>query len=504
MAPAVPDAAGTGFTRHYSAELPGSPSAYRFLVQAVSGNGRVSAATNNGQLFGVPPAPPVQVDRVATTLQLIAPANATYRSTISATATLRGAGGGLLSDKPVTFSLGGSSRTVMTTNGVATATLDVNVTPRLAEYTLVARFAGDGTSLASVASANVKVSEAATVLQASPASLQYSDGATVARLTSNGLTLNEQPIVITRGTVSLATFTDFAGEVRFDTMDFAAGPGDSDLTITYPGNERYSAATANVKVSVSRENATLALTQDPQPTGLVTISASLLQEADGSLGDPTLASVVFTVTTEAGAVLPGQTVQVSPAGTASFTRSLPVGLYRVTAALVSSHFVADPSEVAVTLPVYDPAIFVSGGGWVPTGTEPVGVPENAKGHFGFIAKYLSDNVTPSISLNIHVKSVAGKDNDTDAQAQANGSLKFRAATSSWLIIAGAGAAFSGAGTVNGAGSYSYRADVLDGSPDVFVVHIWDPALGAGPGGSYDRPKYVVRGNVSGGSIRIHR
>jgi hypothetical protein len=497
MAPAVPDAAGTGFTRHYSAELPGSPSAYRFLVQAVSGNGRVSAATNNGQLFGVPPAPPVQVDRVATTLQLIAPANAAYRSTITATATLR-ANGQILNDRarPVTFALGGTTRTVDTVNGTATATLDVNVTPRTAPYTLTASFAGDAGLFSSNASAPVTVGQAATVLQAIAGSPQYSDGASAARLTANGLTLNEQPIVITRGGVSVATFTDFAGEVRFDTMDFGAGAGDSSLTIAYPGNERYAGTSIGVTVPVRAENATLTLVQPgPQPVGANTFRATVAQATDGSLGDLRRAKVTFTFTPATGTPVTAS-ANADAAGAVSVTVTLPAGLFQITA-VVSEDFTSE--VVGIVVPVYDASAFVSGGGHLITNGDDRGVPLGVRANLGFLAKYGVDGTTATGNVNVHVKSPTGKDNDTDAQAKANGSLKFRATSFEWLVIAGSGGAFAGAGTVNGGSGYQFRIDIIDeAGSDVFVLHIWDG------GSSYSDPDYIVRGTLAGGSIRIHR
>ena len=105
---------------------------------------------------------------------------------------------------------------------------------------------------------------------------------------------------------------------------------------------------------------------------------------------------------------------------------------------------------------------------------------------------------------MHVKSAKGKDDDTDEQAKANGSLKFKAKTFEWLVIAGNGAAFTGTGTVNGTAGFRFRVDAVDDTTDFFVIHIWDPTLGTAAGGSYDLPKYSVRGTLGGGSVRIHR
>ena len=499
---ATPDPAGTGFTQLYRATLPGAPSAYRFLVQAVSGNGRVSAATSNGQLYGLPAVQAPAIDtRVASVLALSAPLNATYRSTITATATLT-ASGQALNGKSVIFTLGGSSRTALTVNGIATATLDVNVTPRLDPYALTAAFTGDGTAFGSPGvSRSITVGKAPTVLETIQASPQYSDGAAVARLRAHGLTLNEQPVIITRGGVSVATATDFAGDVRFDTIDFGAGAGSSTLTIEYPGNARYAGTGLTVTVVVQAENATLALTLlGPQPTGPVKFDALVTQAADGSLGDLTRATVSYTFTSASGSVITA-TALVDALGASTISVTLPAGLYDV-AAKVSGDFTSD--VVAMTLPVYDASLFVSGGGWLTTGAGSYGVPIGSKASLGFVAKYKSDGVTPAGNLTVHVKSATGKDRDTDAQAKANGSLKFKATSFDWLVIAGNAAAFTGTATVNGESGYQFRADVVDDTADLFVIHIWDPALSATAGGSYDDPKHIVRGTLGGGSIRINR
>ncbi|HET8567545.1 MAG TPA: right-handed parallel beta-helix repeat-containing protein [Candidatus Limnocylindria bacterium] len=493
----VLDGAGfPGFKRLYRAEVPGDPLSIRFLVQAVSGNGRVAAATDNGQLYALSSiATPSPTAPVQSHLTLSAPASATYKSAITATATLTSEGAPL-AGRYVTFKLGGQMRIAMTNAaGVATATLDATVTPRAAPYPLTAAFPGEPGIIGDAATVEVTVTRAPTTLQVVPGAPQYSDAASVARLVAAGVTLNEQPIVITRGGVSVATATDFAGEARFDTMDFGAGAGPSALRIAYAGNDRYLGATLDVTVGVLAENATLAVAAlDPQPTGAVTFSAQVTQAADGSSGDITRAQVRFTFIPATGTPLTA-TGSVSAAGASTVTVTLPSGLYRVEAQVIGD-FTSD--VVAITVPVYDPSVFVTGGGWLRTGAAPIGVPAGARATFGFAAKYLADGVTPDGMVLVHVRSAAGKDNDSDAQAAANGSVIVRSTSLDWLVIAGSAAAFTGRATVNGAGGYSFRVDVVDASPDVFVMRVW------GPGGSYDSPAYEVRGDLLGGAIRIHR
>jgi len=256
-----------------------------------------------------------------------------------------------------------------------------------------------------------------------------------------------------------------------------------------------------VTVPVQAENATLTLVQPgPQPIGTSTFQATVAQAADGSLGDLTRAKVTFTFTPATGTPVTAS-AQADSAGAVSVTVTLPAGLFQITA-VVSGDFTSE--TVGIVVPVYDASAFLSGGGHLITNGDDRGVPLGVKANLGFLAKYGVDGTTATGNVNVHVKSATGKDNDTDAQAKANGSLKFRATSFEWLVIAGSGGAFAGAGTVNGDSGYQFRIDIIDeAGSDVFVLHIWDPAV-AGAGGSYADPKYIVRGTLAGGSIRIHR
>jgi hypothetical protein len=133
--------------------------------------------------------------------------------------------------------------------------------------------------------------------------------------------------------------------------------------------------------------------------------------------------------------------------------------------------------------VYDPnAGHVTGGGWiVPSNATRVGISSGGKSNLGFTVKYI--NGSPSGNLSLNYK----QDN-----------LEVKSTSMDWLTITGSTADFQGEATLNGSGSYTFRAHIVDGSPDQFDIRIWDS------NGSFDSPTYRLANSLSGGSIVIHQ
>ncbi|MDQ3097302.1 MAG: hypothetical protein M3Q61_03945, partial [Chloroflexota bacterium] len=253
----VSDGTGfSGFTREYTALIPAGANAasIRFMVQAVSGTGRVEVAANGGQLFstltGTRSSTPPAVDPTQTQLSVAAsPQAPAYRSTLTASAVLSGLADSQLAGRPITFTFGGVTKTALTNaQGAASTTFDVRVTP--GTHQLTASYAGGANVLGSAASTAVQVQRAAATLTVTPAAVRPPDGAIIATLTAGGVTLNEQPIVLRVGSRAVATATDFAGRVRFETLDFPATTGPVDVTVEYAGNARYHGTSADVVVTV--------------------------------------------------------------------------------------------------------------------------------------------------------------------------------------------------------------------------------------------------------------
>jgi VCBS repeat-containing protein len=115
--------------------------------------------------------------------------------------------------------------------------------------------------------------------------------------------------------------------------------------------------------------------------------------------------------------------------------------------------------------IYDPdGGFVTGGGRI---TSPAGAyyPDpslTGRATFGFVARYLKGAKTPtgSTEFQFHVAN-----------------MNFRSTVYDWLVIAGTRAQFKGTGTINGIGEYAFIITVIDGSPDMFRIKIWDKLTG---------------------------
>jgi hypothetical protein len=483
----IVNAVVTGQTARYTASIATTdPFAIRLMIQGVSGVGLVSVAANDGFLYalqtGTGPTP-VGPD---TTLTVTAPASVAHRSAFTASATLRTAAAAL-GGKTVAFTFGGQHRTATTNgSGVASVTLEASMAPRDLPYAVEATFAGDADGSGSGGSASVLITPAATALTPStPSGLQYSDNAVIATLRTGTTTLNEQPVFISLtdsggSTRLLATATDFAGRVRFDTMDFGGvAPGSYAVHVDYPGSERYLSSMTDLTVVVAAEAGTVVPTVlGPQAVGPVTLTAQVTQEADGALGDLALARIEYTLRPDVGAPIV-LLAPVTSTGTSSFTTTLASGLYSIDARLVGHYTSATVTQV---MPVYDPSTFATGGGWVLTTAGSSLVPAGKKANFGFNVKYKENGIDPTGSLNVTLKEAG---------------LDLKAVTFDWLIISGGRAEFEGAATSGTLTGLRFRVIAFDRSPDSFEIRVWDAS------GSFDAPTYRIANNLGGGSVQIH-
>ncbi len=486
----------TAFVRRYSgivvdtAATGAAVTDVLLFVQAVNIFGDVAFDANGGAYYRFVPQPAsAAAPKTPTALTLQAPATTTFGSRITLPATLAGAPAG----SPVTFGLGFSTvRTTTGAGGVASATIGVNLLPDT--YQATVSFDEDDTHLGSTASAAVQVQQAPTALTPL-GTLQYSDRGGILLLHAGSRNLNEQLVLITRtdGT-SFGRLTDGGGRVVLDTLADGIGPGT--VTISYAGDERYLGSSATV--TILPENATVVFTSGPQPTGSVTLTSQVTQEADGSPGDLTKAVVNYVLQPDTGGAATTVTAPVATNGSSSTTVTLAPAVYTVTATV--GGFFTSPAATAL-LAVFDPTVFVTGGGWVRTPdpasvTTPsptVALPIGQKANFGFNAKYQSGTTIPTGSFLFQLQ---------------ESSITFKATSFDWLAISGTHGELQGAGTINGAGSFGFRAivDDLGSGPgtDKFELRIWDPA--ATPAGSFDQPKYRIvntLGSPGGGNIIVH-
>ncbi len=196
-------------------------------------------------------------------------------------------------------------------------------------------------------------------------------------------------------------------------------------------------------------------------------------------------TVSYSLTSSSGQVTTGDLSFISPSGVWQASISPTTGVYAVK--ITATDFTGNQSTSDnLYLAVYDSSAgYVTGGGWVTTADATrVGVSSGAKTNFGFNVKYLSNNSSnPDGSFEMNDK---------------QDGLNIKSASLEWLTVSGSTADFQGQATVNGSGSYTFRAHIVDGSPDQFDVRVW------GSDKSFDNPTYRITNSLGGGSIVIHQ
>ena len=177
------------------------------------------------------------------------------------------------------------------------------------------------------------------------------------------------------------------------------------------------------------------------------------------------------------------------------------GVYSVTATVTDKDGgVSDPVTATAFIVVYSPSGgFVTGGGWIDSPADACSVfcgGATGKANFGFVSKYKIGATVPTGQTEFNFKA---------------GGLNFHSSSYDWLVIAGAKAMYKGTGTINGAGSYTFQLNAIDGEitggggVDKFRIKIKD----AGDGVIYDNQQGADDNDdpttaLGGGSIKIHK
>ncbi len=398
---------GVGFVRHYTGDIDtastgAQPTDVQVFIQAASGTGLVTRVTNDGAYYSVLPVTvTASAPKIGTSLALQASSpSTTYRSVIPVTATLTDATGKGVPNKVVSFTLPGSAVSALTdAGGVASAKLHADVLPSAEPYTIAAAFEEDldpqvsPQYLGASDSKDILVVPAPTAFIPSGLStIEYSNSAVIATLTSQGEAVKEQPVTISLdATHSLTSITDTAGGVVFDTMDFGqVAPLSTPYTVTisYPGTAARSPNSIQIPLTVQPAQATVIFLSGPQSGSLVQLNATLTPLPHNSVGDITRATVTYTL--QPGNITAGP-VPVLPDGTAPgsvpLTTPVNAGLYTVTATVGGFYTGTTTSPLFA---VYDPTKSVAAAGSV----TPTTLPPGNTASFAFALKYLA---APSVS-----------------------------------------------------------------------------------------------------------
>src|SRR5579859_2476533 len=171
-----------------------------------------------------------------------------------------------------------------------------------------------------------------------------------------------------------------------------------------------------------------------------------------------------------GSTSAGTVTEADGAGSVAGSHSYPAAGVYTLKLTVTDNGGASGQAVFQYVVVYDPgAGFVTGGGWFtsPAGAAASGPALTGRLNIGFTARYQKGTTAPTGQTQF------------DFQAA---KLNFHSTSYQWLVIAGAKAQYRGAGTINGAGNYSFSVTVSDGSSsgaaDKVRLKVWDSASGA--------------------------
>jgi hypothetical protein len=282
--------------------------------------------------------------------------------------------------------------------------------------------------------------------------------------------LDDDPITLSAsGLPSALSFTDNGdgtGTVS-GTLQVAAGT----YPVTFSASDGQNpAVTAGLDVVVTREDAVV--TPSPNnpmavkvssPGGTspsVTLAASIVEVADGSLGNISNAvPVTFTLTGMLTATVRTCTATTSGGGlggTLSATRTfggLPVDVYDATIAIGGSFYRGSAETI---LAIYDPSLgFVTGGGTV--------IRSGVRANFGFMAKYLKKGRIHGSVLYL--------------EHRPGGRVVLKSNAMKSLSVVGNSAVIVGKATLDGVGNHEFRVTVVDngepGSADRFGLQVKD-------------------------------
>jgi len=244
------------------------------------------------------------------------------------------------------------------------------------------------------------------------------------------------------------------------------GAGTCTVTASQAGDANYNAASTVVQsFTIAAPTPTgsnvavsdFTLSQNPARVGTTVVLAAKASDVD--TGNSNIALMEYSVDD-------GKTWRVigsnytSPTVTVSVPLNLQTGAYSVCVRAADAAQNSSYSCVPI-LAIYDPnGPFVTGEGWIRSGS--------GKVEFEFNAKYHKDSTVPSGDTNV------------DLQAA---DMHFRSTSYEWLVVSGSRAQIKGSGKINGKGDYGILLTAIDGKisdedrMDRVRLKIWNKADG---------------------------
>jgi hypothetical protein len=237
----------------------------------------------------------------------------------------------------------------------------------------------------------------------------------------------------------------------------------------------------------------------------IRLSAKLTQEADGNLGDLSLAKVTFELTpTGGGSTITVPNIPVSAAGDTLTTKTVPVGDYTVKVTISSGnvYWTQNPYDegiLDVVLGSLDQR--VTGGGWIPDALS-----KNGKDNFGFTVNY-KKNGAPKGNFLFMFRETDGYNYQLKSNSWATGGLSFTGTNGAYFT---AKATLSKIDRTTGQvvssdGNYTFAVNITDGKliglkrSDTFAITIF-----YGSGLIWKQVGTALSPiNLGGGSIVVH-
>ena len=270
--------------------------------------------------------------------------------------------------------------------------------------------------------------------------------------TVNGVGVGSAPVGA-GGNASLAyTISNPAGSYSIG----ATFTSTSAFHLNSSGSNTLAVSLENASVTPSNGNPGSVQVGTPGGNASFSLSADVVEIADGSLGNIALATPVTVTLSPVG---PGSAIsQVASftvsggvlTATASFT-NVPVNVYDVTYTIGGNYYTGSASGIVA---VFDPSLGnVTGGGWI--------VRDGVRTNFGFNVKYQKNGNAQGQVLVI--------------EHRAGGPMKFKSNNLGTLSIAGDTAILLGKAVIDGVGNYQFRLTATDngepGSNDQFGLQV---------------------------------
>lgn len=304
---------------------------------------------------------------------------------------------------------------------------------------------------------------------------QYSDYVSVgATLTDDrGNRLPDKQLTFLVGSQSVTARTDVLGQATA-LLQLRQPAGSYTVTVGFVGNVYYEASTGGTSFSIRKEDGTLSYGGDAVSQRYQGASfKAQFGEQDGSLGDLSGKTVVFTVSDGANTQMVTATTDSSGLAFSSTAIQLPAGIYNISTRLLGDEYYFGASTDPTLYVVWEPVagLKVTGGGWI--------LRNGQKANFGFNAKYVENQVLPQGELEYVDRSTG---------------MNVHSSLMNWLVVSNSLAFFEGIATVNGAGSHVVRVTAVDNGQagkgtDTFELSVDGVVFGSG--------------TLAGGNVVIH-